>query len=173
MDYTNQNIVFIGMPGVGKTTVGTVLAKRLGRHFYDSNEYITQKLGAAPGALIEARGEVYFRHKEALVVTTLLSNAGAVIALGEAAVLDPDVMHALKKHIVIWLSAPESVLLARLSDDAKLLFPGDNKAPLIKAMLDKLQPLYTSIATYHININDKTPKVLVEELCALLGVQPQ
>src|SRR5271170_3080334 len=126
MDHTNQNIVFIGMPGVGKTTVGALLAKRLGRHFYDSDEYITNKLGAAPGHLIESRGDVYFRHKEALVVTTLLSSAGAVIALGVGAILDPDVMHALKKHIVICLSAPDSVLLARMSDDAKLLFPGDN-----------------------------------------------
>lgn len=164
MNDEHQNIVLIGMPGVGKTTLGALLAERMGRNFYDSDAILTEKLGAVPSRLIEDRGEVYFRHKEALVVNTLLRDIDVVIALGSGAVLDEDALHALRKQFVIWLMASPDTLLERSS------LHGDNKAELLKIQYEKRSPLYEAVCTCQVNIDHKTPEILLEELSTLIGM---
>ena len=77
-----ENIVLIGMPGSGKTTLGNALAQASGRPFFDTDELFLKKYGTTPAAFITARGEAEFRPRETAVLRELSVVTGAVIATG-------------------------------------------------------------------------------------------
>ena len=110
-----DGIVLVGMPGSGKTTVGRLVAERLGRSFIDTDELVEQRTGRTPAELIEERGEAAFRALEREAVTEACAVDGAVIASGGGAVLDPLNRWAFMKHgFRVRLDAPVDVLAARL-----------------------------------------------------------
>ena len=91
-----QNLVLIGMPTCGKTTVGRRLSEKTGRPFYDTDEILSARLGMAPGEYITRCGEAAFRAAESALVAELTRLEGAVIATGGGTVLDPGNVQALK-----------------------------------------------------------------------------
>ena len=80
-----ENIILIGMPGCGKSTIGRLLAKELGREFYDADKVLTERFGPIP-AIFEKKGEEGFRTLETQVLSELGKRSGCVIATGGGAV---------------------------------------------------------------------------------------
>ncbi len=103
-----ENIVLIGMPGCGKTTVGTVLSKRLGRAFADIDQLLTERAGKTPAEIITADGEPAFRALESRVIAEQAAPmTGSVIATGGGAILRDENVRNLKKNgRVIFLDRP-------------------------------------------------------------------
>ncbi|MBQ8808020.1 MAG: hypothetical protein IJZ81_01785 [Clostridia bacterium] len=100
---STKNIVLVGMPGCGKSTVGKELAERLEREFYDCDEEITKR-GQSPAELIEKYGEDYFREVETQVLSELCKKSGCVIATGGGAVTmerNYDIIH--QNAIVVFI----------------------------------------------------------------------
>lgn len=129
-------IALVGLRGVGKTSVGRLIAKKLGVPFVDSDEEIERRRGRSSGEILLADGEPAFRRVEAEVLTELLSFDRAVIALGGGAVLTPSTQEALDGWLVVWLDAPDPVLLDRcrrdeLSDDSE---PNSQVRPPLTSM---------------------------------------
>ena len=111
-------IVLVGMPGSGKTTVGRIVAERLGRRFADTDERFAELHGTPVPAYLSERGEPAFRAAEASVIRDVLRDPDAVIAAGGGAVLDPLNRWALWHHgVVAWLDVPPHQLVSRLSAD--------------------------------------------------------
>ncbi len=81
IEFRTKNIVLVGMPGCGKTTVGKILASLTGKEFFDSDDEIT-KLGRTPAEIIETEGEKAFRKTESEVLSELCKKSGCVIATG-------------------------------------------------------------------------------------------
>lgn len=92
-----ENIVLIGMPGSGKSTVGRILAAALGRPFRDSDEEIVKEAGCPIPALFEREGEEGFRARERAAVARLSLTGGCVIATGGGAVLKEENLRALRR----------------------------------------------------------------------------
>ncbi len=93
-----ENIVLIGMPGCGKTTVGHALAAALGRPFFDTDELIVERKGRSIPEIFASEGEQAFRDIESEVIRrTCLGTRGAVIATGGGAVLRPENVNALRR----------------------------------------------------------------------------
>ena len=110
-----DGIVLVGMPGSGKTTVGRLVADRLGRPFLDTDELVEKETGRSPAQLIEEQGEPAFRAVERDAVLKACAVEGAVVAAGGGAVLDPLNRWAFKEHgLRVRLDAPVDVLAARL-----------------------------------------------------------
>ncbi|MHB8440044.1 MAG: shikimate kinase, partial [Acidimicrobiales bacterium] len=85
-----SRIVLVGMMGAGKSSVGGVLASRLGWDFVDADVEVERRAGMSVAELFSSRGEAAFREEEATVMGELLACAGpTVIAAGGGAVLDP------------------------------------------------------------------------------------
>lgn len=84
---SKENIVLTGMPGSGKTTVGKLLSKELGRPYLDVDALIEEKTGMAPGQIISSRGETLFRDIETEVIREISSQNSSIIATGGGAVL--------------------------------------------------------------------------------------
>lgn len=85
-----ENIVLVGMPGVGKTTVGRQLAKVLHRPFYDSDDVFLREVGQSSSAYINMYGEAAFRVKESAILRELGTKTGVVIATGGGCVTVPE-----------------------------------------------------------------------------------
>lgn len=106
-----QNIVLIGMPGCGKSTVGAALAKRIGRTFYDADRELLQKTGKTAAQLICEEGESAFRDAETDVLAGLGKLSGSVIATGGGCVLREENYPLLHQNsLIIWLKRPLDAL---------------------------------------------------------------
>ncbi len=109
-------IVLVGLSGVGKSTLGRLVAERLGRPMLDLDAEIESREGAHPATLIRERGEAAFREIEAAAVTRACAVDGAVIACGGGAVVDPlNRWRLWEAGRVVWLDAADEVLVARLA----------------------------------------------------------
>ena len=82
IDGMESNILLIGMPGCGKTTIGKMLAEKTNRPFFDTDEEIQKQTGLHPSAIIQKEGEEVFRKMERAVLKSLCANQGAIIATG-------------------------------------------------------------------------------------------
>ncbi|MGQ0607372.1 MAG: bifunctional shikimate kinase/3-dehydroquinate synthase [Chloroflexota bacterium] len=113
-----SGIVLVGMPTSGKSTVGRLVAERLGRPYLDTDELLAGQLGMPVSAFLERHGEPAFRAKESKAVDEACATSGAVISTGGGAALDPMNRWALWHHgTVAWLDVPAAGLLRRLHAD--------------------------------------------------------
>ncbi len=102
-----RNLVLIGMPGSGKTTLGRMTAKKLGKTFFDSDAELTRQTGYTPAQLIEQAGEAEFRRLEAQVVARLAAEQGAVIATGGGVILNEENMRLLRENgLTVFVDRP-------------------------------------------------------------------
>ncbi|MCR5823585.1 MAG: shikimate dehydrogenase [Lachnospiraceae bacterium] len=93
-----RNIVLVGMPSSGKTTVGKNLAKRTGLVFTDTDDVITERIGCTISEFFKEKGEAEFRRIESEVIAELGKTGGKVIATGGGAVLRNENVRALKRN---------------------------------------------------------------------------
>lgn len=136
-----ENLVLIGMPGSGKTTVGRLLAQKTGLVFADSDEEAARAAGKPVPELIREAGEARFRAVEAAVLAKLSRRSGLVIATGGGAVLDGDNLRRLRQNgRLIFLDRPLSDLAP---DDAHPL--SDTQAKLA-ALYAVRHPIYAACA---------------------------
>ena len=130
----DRPIVLVGLMGVGKSTVGRRLAKRLGLPFVDSDAAIEDAAGLSPAEVFERYGEQDFRDGERRLVARLVAEGKvSVIATGGGAYIDPRTRELLNaRAVTVWLNAPVEILAERTSrrDTRAQLRDGDPKATL-------------------------------------------
>jgi shikimate kinase len=139
-------IFLVGMMGVGKSTVGVGLARKLGRVFIDTDQEVERKAGRTIPEIFAAEGEGHFRRIEAEVIRAAAID-GAVIALGGGAVAQPGAIEQLlEAGEVVYLKAAPAVLLTRVGDPKSrpLLAGLDSTGRLEKltSLLEERLPLY-------------------------------
>jgi shikimate kinase len=157
---SKRNVVLIGMPGVGKSTVGVLLAKRLGFAFIDTDIYIQVREGRSLQTIIQAHGADEFCRIEEDHILSLAVNSH-VIAPGGSVVYRPKAMAHLKANgVAIHLDIAVERLKRRLEDvDARgvVIAPGQTVASLY---LERL-PLYLAYADATVLTDDRTPDQVV------------
>ena len=144
-----QNIVLIGMPSAGKTTVGHMLSKRLARPFIDLDEEIVKASGRDIPTIFREDGEKAFRDIESEVARITSQTTGAVIATGGGAVLRPEnVKHLKQNGILVFLDRP----LDRLTPTSDRPTASDRAA--IEARYRERRPIYLGAADLTANVGD-------------------
>ena len=144
-NWRSRPLVLIGLMGVGKSTIGRRLAKKLGWNFVDSDEEIEAAAGCSISDIFAIHGEPIFRDLEQRVLQRLLTtDAPMVLATGGGAWIQPAVREAIKQHATsIWLRAELDVLLERVSrrDYRPLLQMGD-KREILERLMRERYPIY-------------------------------
>ena len=155
-----QNIVLVGMPGCGKTTVGKALAEQLNRPFFDADEEILKRTGKSAAAWIEACGEAVFRQKETEVLESLCKQSGTVIATGGGAVTVPENADILRQNSIVFFINRD---VSALPVEGRPL----SKATALSEMYKVRLPLYRGVCDYEIAADDGVDAVvrrILEEL---------
>jgi shikimate kinase len=156
--------VLVGLMGTGKTTVGRLLAERLGRPFVDSDAVVEARTGRTVREIFETDGEAAYRPLEtAALLDALASPVPAVIAAAGGVVLSPVNRRALEEHagLVVWLRADPGTLVGRVSPhDHRPLLDGDRAAMLARMAADRTA-LYTEVADVIVDVDEKTPAEVV------------
>ncbi len=136
-----QNVVLIGMPGCGKSTVGAVLAQKLGKTFVDADAEIERRTGKAIPDIFAQEGEETFRRYEADVIADLTRQNRQVIACGGGVVKTPQNLHALRQNgPVLWVQRP----IEKLATAGRPLSKGSEA---LRRMAHERLPLYRAAAT--------------------------
>lgn len=166
----NANIILVGFMGTGKTTVGRILARRLGKRFVDMDGIIEQRAGKSISRIFSENGEPYFRHKERVLVQELAAASNQVIAAGGGIVLDHDNITDLDRTgKVVCLMASENEILRRVSAsaDRPLLEQGDKHQRILKLMKTR-QALYEAIPC-RVDTSALTPEEVAEKIMLILN----
>jgi shikimate kinase len=164
--------VVVGPPGAGKTTVGALLAERLGVPFRDVDDDIVRVAGKPISDIFTTDGEPVFRSLEENAVATALAEHAGVLALGGGAVLSGRTRAALAGHTVVFLNVgmAEGVRRTGLSA-ARPLLAGINPRATFKALLDARLPLYREVAVVEVATDQLGPGEIVTEIEAALGTR--
>jgi shikimate kinase len=165
--------VLIGPPGAGKTSVGPLLAERLGTSFRDTDADISATAGQPVSDIFIEQGESAFRQLEREAVARALREHDGVLALGSGAVLDPDLQLRLEGLPVVYMAADFGTISRRLGlDRPRVVIPGNPRGRL-RAMLEERRPLYEGLATVTVATDDDDPDQLAEQIAAKLKDGPR
>jgi shikimate kinase len=156
--------VLVGPPGAGKSTVGRLVAERLGVEFRDTDDDIETSIGKSIPDIFFADGEDAFRALERAAVDLALTEHTGVLSLGGGAVLDPGTRERLKPHNVAFLSVglPDATKRIGMSA-ARPVLALNPRAQLTQLLAERL-PLYREVASIEIATDGKTPEQVLEEL---------
>jgi len=155
--------------GVGKSTVGRRLARRLGLPFVDSDTAIEDAAGYSAAEVFERFGEDDFRDGERRLVARLVDGEVRVIATGGGVFVDPTTRELLNmRTITVWLDAPTAVLADRTSrrDTRPLLRNGDPKGTL-ERLAEERRPSYAA-AHIHVKSGDGAHRDVVDSILKAL-----
>ncbi len=150
------NIVLVGMPGAGKTAIGKIVAKKLQREFFDTDEIVLKTTGRTSEEIITKYGEERFREAEARAVNSLSRVRGAVIATGGGAVLNPENVDKLKSGGVVFYLERDLNSLAQNNRPLSISAP-------ISRLFEQREGYYLAASDVKIR-NDKTAEEAAEKI---------
>jgi shikimate kinase len=160
-----SDVVIVGAPGSGKSTVGALLAERLETTFTDVDAVIEAEAGKSIAEIFAEDGEAAFRRLEEATTERLLATPG-VLSLGGGAILSAATRAALRDQRVVWLHVSVPAAMKRVGiDGARPLLLGNVRGQLIKLLNERI-PLYAEVATEIVDTDKQTPSQVVASIVA-------
>ena len=166
MNKRSANIVLVGPPGSGKTSVGRRLACVLKRDFFDSDFEIVSRTGVAIDYIFDAEGEEGFRKRETQMLADLCKIPNVVIATGGGIVIKSENRELLKNSFVVYLSSTIEQLVKRTarSKSRPLLEQSSNREKTIRDLVNTRDPLYREVANAVIDTTGKKLYAIISEI---------
>jgi shikimate kinase len=163
-----KNLVLVGMMGVGKTTIGRILAKNQNKEFIDTDEYIEKKNSMSVSEFFEKKGEKFFRMEERKEILNLLKKNDCIIALGGGAFIDEILRkNILENCISVWLDADVKILNKRsLWNKNRPLLQKENNTEKLKEIYTQRKSIY-ELANYKIKCDKLNKNDIVKKISEL------
>ena len=169
-----SNVFLIGPMGAGKTTVGSTLAKALGREFFDSDSVLQERTGVTVSEIFEHEGEQGFRRRERKIIAELVQRKNIVLATGGGAVLDAENRRLLaSRGTVIYLRTPLEAQLKRLrADRTRPLLQDGDPEEVLKRLAREREPLYRELCDYQVDMAGLTVRAACKNITGWLDQTP-
>jgi shikimate kinase len=165
----SEHVLLVGMMGAGKSTVGRIVAERMGRPFFDSDAVVEWRTGMSVAEIFAKRGEAAFRSEErAALCCTLACPVPSVIGVAGGAVLDPETRRRIRAGgVTIWLDVAPHALARRVgAGRGRPLLERDPAGSLRR--LDAIRrPVYRELSDDVVHVECRRPRVLAETVVRL------
>ena len=160
----NKNLVFLGMMGSGKSSIGSSVSKKLNLPFIDIDSLIVKAAGMNVTEIFEKKGEDYFRNIEEKITLSALRKIKNVVSLGGGAFINNKIRkEILTNHLSFWLNWDESILIKRIKNSKKRPLAYNSTDVQIKDMIKKRSKKYR-YAKFKINCNNLTKTEMVKKI---------
>ena len=161
---SNKNLVFLGMMGSGKSSIGNLVSKKLDLPFIDIDSLIVKNTGMSISEIFKKKGEDYFRNLEEKITLKSLKKIKNIVSLGGGGFINNKIRsEILANHFSFWLNWEESILIKRIKDSEKrpIAFKSTNLE--ISAIIKKRSKIYTN-AQFKVDCNKLTKTKIVQKV---------
>jgi shikimate kinase len=161
---SNKNLIFLGMMGSGKSSIGNLVSKKLGLPFIDVDNLIVENTRMSISEIFEKKGENYFRNLEEKITLKCLKKIKNVISLGGGGFINTKIRkEVLSNHFSFWLNWDELTLIKRIRGSKKrpLIFKSTDQE--IRGIIKKRSKVYSN-AQFKINCNKLTKTEIVKNI---------
>jgi shikimate kinase/shikimate kinase/3-dehydroquinate synthase len=156
--------VFLGMMGSGKSSIGSLVAKKLRLDFIDIDKEIEKELGLSVSKIFEIKGEDYFRRFEENITLKLLKINSTVVSLGGGAFVNKVIRkEVLKNHISFWLNWNNEILLNRIKNSKKRPLAFNSTENELIDLIKKRSNIYSK-ALYEIKCDKLSKNEIVKNV---------
>ncbi len=161
---SKKNLVFLGMMGSGKTSIGSIISKKLKLKFIDIDQEIEKELGMKISKIFENKGEKFFREFEEKTTLNILKKQKIVVSLGGGAFLNQNIKkEILKNHVSFWLNWRPDTLISRIHNSNKRPVAFKATKTQLNELINKRSKIY-SMARYKINCDNLTKNEIVNKI---------
>ena len=161
---SNKSLVFLGMMGSGKSSIGYLVSKELGFPFIDIDNLIVTNTGMSISEIFKKKSESYFRNLEEKITLKSLKKIKNAISLGGGGFINAKIRNAiLTSHFSFWLNWDESTLIKRIKDSKKRPLAFNSTDHQIKIMIKDRSKIYSN-AQFKINCNKLTKTEIVKKI---------
>ena len=161
---SRKNIVFLGMMGSGKTSIGSMISKKLNLDFFDIDQLIEEKLDLSITKIFKINGEKFFREFEEKITLETLKKENIIVSLGGGAFLNQNIRkEILDNHLSFWLKCSPEVIFKRIKNNSKRPIANNlSKNELIK-LIKKRSKIYSK-AMYSVKCDNQTKFEIVKKV---------
>ena len=160
-----SRIFLVGPMGVGKTTIGKMLAKELNLEFVDCDHEIEDRSGAAVAWIFDVEGEAGFRQRESHMLEELTTRDNILLETGGGAVLLPENREYLNRGIVVHLDSKVELLVRRTAKDKKRpLLQNSNPEDVLERIKTERDPLYREVSDVRVFVGDNSSRKAVNQI---------
>ena len=161
---SKENLVFLGMMGSGKTSIGLIVSKKLKIDFVDVDKEIEKRLGLSISKIFEIKGEKYFREIEEFITLEYLKKNNSVISLGGGGFLNNKIKkEILEKHISFWLNWDMVTLIKRIKNNQNRPIAFKSTRNELADLIKKRSIVYSK-AMYKIECENLTKSEIVDKI---------
>jgi shikimate kinase len=161
---SNKNLVFLGMMGSGKSSIGVMVSKKLNIPFIDIDNLIEEHTGMSITEIFETNGEDYFRNLEEKITIKSLKRKNTVVSLGGGGFVNNKIRKdILTNHFSFWLNWDDLVLIRRIKGNKKRPLASKSTEQEIKGIINKRKKIYSK-ADFKINCNKLTKSEIVKTI---------
>jgi shikimate kinase len=158
------NLVFLGMMGSGKSSIGYIISKKLDVDFIDVDQTIENKLGMTISEIFEIKGEEYFRKIEETTTLKILKKENVIVSLGGGAFLNNKIKkETIENHISFWLNWDIKTLVDRIKDSKKRPLAFNSSKNELIEIIKKRSVIYSK-AMYKIDCENLTKNEIAKNI---------
>ena len=161
---SKENLVFLGMMGSGKSSIGSLVAKKLNLNFVDIDKEIEKNLNITIKKIFEVKGEDYFRKIEEQTTLRKLKLSSSVISLGGGAFINNNIRkEIIKNHLSFWLNWKDEILLSRIKNSKKRPLAINTTNTELINLIKERSNIYSK-ALYEIKCDNLTKSEIVNKI---------
>ena len=165
---SKENLIFLGMMGSGKSSIGLLVAKKLKLEFVDIDKEIENEIGLSISKIFELKGENYFRKFEEKITLKKLKLKSKVISLGGGAFINNIIRkEILKNHISFWLNLDDKILIKRIKNSKKRPIAFNASDNELIELIKKRSNIYSK-ALYEIKCDNLSKNAIVKRILEIL-----